>query len=417
MENGRAIEILRVEDSPANVRLTQGAIRMAEPVTRILLVGDSPPDAQLLRAILAEPDVVRYEVTHVQRLTEAVRYLQADRFDITLLDLSLPDSQGMETVRNIRREAPGVPIVVLTGLDDETLGIAAVREGAQDYLVKGQSDRRLLVRAIRYAIERHRAEEALARYRDHLEELVVQRTEALAATNAVLQEQIVERARAEEALDAARHKLETERERQRLSLASELHDSVGQELIGMKFTLERVMATSKAGLTDSALAGMKEAVSQCSDLIREVRAISHGLYPPALRAFGLTQALKHVGGDGQQGIPVVVTTDAALEAARFPNDIEITLYRITQEALLNAQRHSRATRIAIHLGCDGDHAVLTITDDGVGFSPDKVAGRGLGFISMNERVANLGGTFNVRSEPGETRIEVRVPSQACATHE
>jgi CheY-like chemotaxis protein len=135
-------------------------INMAGQQIRILLVEDNPGDARLVREAVREAGNVLYQLSNVDRLEEALSRLRTERFDVVLLDLGLPDSQGLDTLLRARKEQPGVTIVVLTGLDDETIAIQALRSGAQDYLVKGQIDGRLLVRATRYAIERTRRERA-----------------------------------------------------------------------------------------------------------------------------------------------------------------------------------------------------------------------------------------------------------------
>ena len=131
-----------------------------EPI-KILLVEDNPGDARLLREALAETRSVQFDSTHVDRLGEALRRLREESFEIILLDLSLPDGQGLDTVARVHGQVPNLPIVVMTGLEDEQLAVDALREGAQDYLVKGKVDGHLLVRSIRYAIERKRAEEQI----------------------------------------------------------------------------------------------------------------------------------------------------------------------------------------------------------------------------------------------------------------
>lgn len=129
---------------------------MKNNTIRVLLIEDDLVDAQLLKRTLAKATSVRFVQTHVDRLSEALKLLDSERFEVILLDLSLPDSSGLETFTDLRSQSPDIPIVVLTGLDDETLALEAVQRGAQDYLVKGQGDSSLLVRSIRYAIERHR---------------------------------------------------------------------------------------------------------------------------------------------------------------------------------------------------------------------------------------------------------------------
>jgi PAS domain S-box-containing protein len=134
---------------------------MADEIIKVLLVEDNPGDVFLLQEFLNKVGTVRVELMPVERLSEALNYLAKESFDVILLDLSLPDSQGLETFLRTHYQAKATPIIVLTGIDDETLAIRAMQEGAQDYLVKGQVTGDLLVRSMRYAIERQRADEAL----------------------------------------------------------------------------------------------------------------------------------------------------------------------------------------------------------------------------------------------------------------
>jgi sigma-B regulation protein RsbU (phosphoserine phosphatase) len=125
---------------------------------RILLVEDNPGDARLLRETLRDAESLRFELAHAGRLSEALERVRAGAVDVVLLDLSLPDAHGMETVQRMLEAAPAVPIIVLTGLTDETVAVHAVQAGAQDYLVKGTVEGATLGRAIRYAVERKRLE-------------------------------------------------------------------------------------------------------------------------------------------------------------------------------------------------------------------------------------------------------------------
>jgi len=128
---------------------------MSEPL-RILIVEDNPADADLIREMLAQTDSLHFEAESVQRLSGALARLERKDVDLVLMDLGLPDSQGLPTFHALRKAAPDIPVIVLSGNDDQELAIAAVREGAQDYLVKGRIGGDLLVRAVRYALERER---------------------------------------------------------------------------------------------------------------------------------------------------------------------------------------------------------------------------------------------------------------------
>ena len=146
---------------------------MDEERVRILLVEDDPDDVYVMRNLLGDRWHGPFELVNVELLSAAIERCQEEKFDVVLLDLGLPDSNGLETFFSIYAHAGEVPIVVLSGYNDERAAIKAVQSGAQDYLVKGQLTDRLLVRSLRYAIERnrrHHAEEAL---RDTSEEFRV----------------------------------------------------------------------------------------------------------------------------------------------------------------------------------------------------------------------------------------------------
>jgi len=125
----------------------------------LLLIEDNPGDAALIQELVTE--IPHVELIHVDRLTAGYARLAAEAVDLILLDLSLPDSQGLGTFFAAQARVPQIPIIVLTGLDDKTTALEALKAGAQDYLVKGCPDARDLGRAIRYAIERARVQEHL----------------------------------------------------------------------------------------------------------------------------------------------------------------------------------------------------------------------------------------------------------------
>ena len=182
-------------------------------VLNILLVEDNPGDIRLLQEILREVKTTRCQITPVMTLAAAIEQLSLTSlssshdparpssqapilpcshapmlpsshtsFDIILVDLSLPDSQGIDSFIALRDRSQNIPIVVLTGSDDQNLAILAMQQGAQDYLIKGQVDSNLLLRSIRYAIERERTETALKQAKSELEQRVFERTRDLQQT-------------------------------------------------------------------------------------------------------------------------------------------------------------------------------------------------------------------------------------------
>ncbi len=136
----------------------------------ILLVEDDPDDVWVMRNLLSDRWDGSYDLVHVELLSSALELCSRQRFDAILLDLTLPDSQGLETFFAMYAQADDMPIVVLTGYSDESAAIKAVQAGAQDYLVKGQVDDRLLIRSVRYAIERNRRQQAELAMHDTSEE-------------------------------------------------------------------------------------------------------------------------------------------------------------------------------------------------------------------------------------------------------
>src|ERR1700730_2341077 len=123
---------------------------------QVLLVEDSAGDARLLREMFRKEPPGSFKLTHVERMTDALGELAKGGIDIVLLDLEFTEAHGLDTVRRPQAAAPGIPLIVLTGLDDEAAADQAMKEGAQDYLIKGQIENRALPRALRHAIERHR---------------------------------------------------------------------------------------------------------------------------------------------------------------------------------------------------------------------------------------------------------------------
>lgn len=176
---------------------------------RVLLIEDNRDDVYLLQEALSEATTVSFELTHVERVGDALQLLARERFDVILVDLSLPDSQGLDSLLGLQRTTSNIPIVVLTGLDDEATAVMAVRAGAQDYLVKGRAEPDLLTRAIQHAIDRKRGEERIRKLNEELEQRVEERTAQLVAINEQLASENAQRRRAEADLQRANRALRT----------------------------------------------------------------------------------------------------------------------------------------------------------------------------------------------------------------
>lgn len=150
---------------------------MASDEIAALLVEDNPADIALLMELLQDSDAKSWQIAHCKRLHLALEQLRHTHFDVILLDLSLPDSQGLDTVIELQTAVPHIPIVVLTGLHDQTLARQALAQGVQDYLVKGQLSSELIIKTVEYAIERTQILRKLQ-----------EQTQELATTNEILQQ-------------------------------------------------------------------------------------------------------------------------------------------------------------------------------------------------------------------------------------
>ena len=190
---------------------------------------------------------------------------------------------------------------------------------------------------------------------------------------------------------------------ERARLARELHDDVSQQLALLEIDLELLSRNPD----NTTLTG--EALDRARSVARSVHDLSHRLHPAKLRLIGLAAALKGLQREvSQAGIPVTFTHDSV--PATLQPDLTLCLFRVAQEALQNALKHSGAGRVAMHLGLASDHLTLSIVDDGTGFDVGAASGRGLGLLSMVERVEAAGGLVELSSSDGTgTRVAVRVP--------
>jgi len=167
----------------------------------ILLIEDNSGDARLIEEMLAEAVSTQFSLKHSFTLSEGLTCLSENSHDVILLDLGLPDSSGLDSVNEITKVSPMIPIVMLTGLDDEKTAVSALQYGVQDYLVKDRIDSDLLSRSIRYAIKRKQIEQELRRHREFLMALVEERTGELQESNEALEKEIAEHRIANELLE------------------------------------------------------------------------------------------------------------------------------------------------------------------------------------------------------------------------
>ena len=236
-------------------------LRSLLKATKILLVEDNPGDAFIIQQLLLQKmsqddSLPQVQFTQVEQLEEALQHLENNpednAFDAILLDLSLPDSHGLETVAAVRDRAPHLPIVILTGLRDEALALRAVQQGAQDYLVKGQFSPEILLRSIRYAIERQRIE-------THLQ----QQTHLLAVSNWELEQKTTQLKAAYAELEAFSY-----------SVSHDLRTPL-TSISGFSYILQTKYAGQLDEEGDRYLAEIQTKVNQMGTLIEDLLELAH----------------------------------------------------------------------------------------------------------------------------------------------
>jgi len=286
-----------------------------------------------------------------------------------------------------RAQAPGVPIVVLTGFQDEAPGGGGAEAGAQDYLVKGQVDSKLLGRTLRYAIVRKATEEALLR-------------EGLAL------------ARAKE-LQGSRQRLIAAEERVRREASAQLHDGVQGNLLLLKGHLQEIMKGASPASRE-AIDGLNQAIE------RQVGVLSRQLYPATLSQ-GLVPAFLSLA-DRFPAIDLALDEELARREKADPNAVpelvKLAVYRIAEEALTNAAEHARAGHATVRLDTSrAGWLRLTVRDDGQGIHAES-APAGLGVATMQDYADAVGGQCVVHSAPGAgTEVTAVLPlSRLGAEH-
>lgn len=389
---------------------------MGELVQKILLIEDSPSDAALLEALLGE--VSRHlKVALCPTLADGLRLAASEPFSVAFLDLSLPDSRGLETVRRAVAALRGVPVVVLTGLEDEEVGLDSLRAGAQDYLIKGHMTADTIGRSARYAIQRHQILRDLHEARERLEDKVRQRTVELARTVEQLQQEVTHRLAAEAEVREAQLEVLRATEREQRRIGRDLHDGIQGTLVGLDMMLK--VLDRAAGAPDAVPEQVRKKVREIAQLvqqaIQQTRWLSRGLCPVELAGTGLMWALRQMAATTTSVFGVTCRLVGG-EQAEIPDELVATqVYYIIQEAVTNALKHARCRQIEISAGRNGDRLVVRIADDGVGIAGKPRQSAGLGLKTMSHRARVIHASLKVGAgEPGGTVVELALPLGALA---
>jgi signal transduction histidine kinase len=358
---------------------------------QVLLVEDNSGDALLLREMFRKERPGSFQLTHVLSLGEALVRLAKGGIDIVLLDLGLPDGHGLETVRRARAIAPGVPLIVLTGLDDEVLAAEAMKEGAQDYLIKGEIENRALPRVLRHSIERQRMQLETELIRTHQMRFK------------------------DEFLSHVSHELR--------SPLTAVHQFVTILLDG----LAGALALEQRQYLEIALRNIKQLDSMINDLLDVTRAESGKLNMEPQYA-SAADALVYVvntlqGAAKAKGISLAFDIERGLPmVCADPTRIRQILVILVDNAIKFTPPGGVVKLKARTFGDDPNLLVLEVVDTGCGFDPDLTerlferlfqatdpawAGRkglGLGLYICKELVTLQGGHIWAKSVPGQGAV-------------
>ena len=379
----------------------------------ILLIEDNPAEARLLREILKGSQGQTFEIVHVQRLADGLQKATQQRFDVILLDLTLPDSEGLSSLIPLMESVPDLPIVVLTNHNDDHLALDAVRAGAQDYLVKRNASLELLVRSICYAIERKQVAEKLRRENQSLEASIKQRTAELTKAQELNQ------------------------------LKSEFVSMLSHDFRNPLNTIllsAGLLEESRDRLTPEQQVNyfqmIRNAIKDMDQLLTEVLLLGRsdsGKLKCHLIPLNLEEFCRHLVDNinqSQQPIyghcPIIFRCLGELPSELWDTNL---VRHILNNLLTNAVKYSAPKGVVyFDLMVEQDVIVFQITDQGIGIPPealpklfnpfyraenvDNIAGTGLGLTIVQRCVEVYGGKITVVSELNQgTTFMVTLPRQ------
>ncbi len=424
---------------------------MPNDAVRVLLIEDNEDHVQFLQQLLATSELESFELLTAGDVAGGVEILRAGGIQIILLDLSLPDSDGLETFIRIIEEAPDVPLIVLSGINDVALAVETVQLGAQDYLVKGHVDNHLLIRSMKYAIERKRSQIQLKRINDNLEVRVRERTDALVQANVKLQQEIAERKRAEEATLESNRQLSSAlgqlQATQREIIQRERMHALGRMANGIAHDFNNALAPI---LGFSELLLMKPETLLDTKKVHNYVEMIHNAAKESAKVVARLREFYRYRDDAEVFTPVVINDlvlqvisltqprwkDQALAAGTnidFRTEMgnvptvpgnEGELREMLANLVFNAiDAIPKRGTITIRTEVQGAWLVVTVSDDGLGMSDEVKArcmepffstkedqGTGLGLGSVHGIVRRHEGQIDIQSEAGRgTSVSVFLP--------
>ncbi len=392
---------------------------------RLLLLTPTARDAALTASVLDRAGISSHACADLDDICEN---LHNGAGAVLIAEEAIPDGETNCLV-SILQEQPSwsdLPILVLArpGADSAAVATAMDRLGNVTVLERPTrvaslvSSVRTALRARGRQYQLRDEEEQLRQAHDMLEDRVRERTAELLALNVELAGEITEREAAEQRAHALLREVVTAQEKERSRIARDLHDELGQQMTSLRLHLAEVgRDLTDPEKTRSELATLEQQADAIDD---QISMLAWQIRPSNLEEIGLVVALERYINEWSRNFSIgaeFVATPAAVPPL-LP-EIEINLYRITQEALNNIAKYSKATDVAVLLTVNSREVNIVVEDNGVGFDPAVAASSnghgGLGIRGMQERAELLGGSFEVESCPGEgTRLYTRIPARFAA---
>jgi len=375
---------------------------------KVLLIEDNPGDARLIMEFLSLSDDERFEVTVAERLDSGMEKLEQESFDLVLLDLTLLDSSGLATFEKISSQSQFIPVIVLTGLDDKTIGVAAVKLGAQEYLSKGEVNQSVLVRTINHSIERASLEWQILQANHNLEERVALRTHELE----------IERARASRS--------------EKLALIGKLSGGLAHDLRNPLGAIKNATYYLKRKYHYDG-SDQADDLSQWIDLIEREATVASNVITNLLssRSTNKTEFSEVQLHDTIHESLTVFVLEKRIELSVFV-DLQLPtimgdssqLKRVFQNLVGNAQDAiENHGRLNIDARRQSGSVKIVISDTGIGISPEnleyifeplytnKPYGTGLGLSVCQEIIHNHNGSLTVESTIGSgTAFTILIPT-------
>ena len=349
-------------------------------------------------------------------------------FDLVVTGYKLPGMSGMEFFEKVRQRGTAPPVVMLTADGSEYLAVDAMKQGFADYVVKDPEGWYLdllplllpeVIRRCRDRKAREWMDNAMRRTYDGLERRIQERTRELTLANQSLTREIDQRKKAQKALEKSERqlrvlskKLMDAQENERRAVAGEIHDSISSSLVAVKYSIQNRIDQIEQCLPPGEENPLDYILSLVQNTIDETRRIMISLRPSMLDDLGLLPTIGWWCREfGSVYKDIDIETQIPVTEEEVPDDLKIVIYRILQEALNNAARHSRAKLVSVSLFRRDNRLVFSVKDDGEGFDVREAMKRndltsGLGLSGMRERAQLSGGRFFIESSPGKgTRVE------------